>query len=160
MIVLSSAHSIRTIQQNDRVEALTAKLTSANRRRVSAHPFPEPGESRGVEHTSVIDLMTHHAKTDEVEIVMFEPRPWHGGELQLFQLQEKLNAYISFILDGEMSENYPQLTGKSVRVVLRCVEAPPEPAVQFLAGCPQAGRGRGNEIETLTIRQSVPALRA
>ena len=77
--------------------------------------------------------MTHDAQTDAVELVMFEPRAWDGGPEQLFQLQEKMNAYLSFALDGEFAEAYPQLVGKSLRVVLRCVEAPPSEAVEFLA---------------------------
>jgi hypothetical protein len=64
---------------------------------------------------------------------MFEGRPWDGGEEQLFQLQEKLNAYISFVLDGEMTDTYPQLKDKPLSVVLRCLEIPPSEAVLFLA---------------------------
>jgi hypothetical protein len=97
------------------------------------HAFPAPGENRGVEHTAVIDLLTHDAASGRAELVMFEPRPWTGGEEQLFQLQEKLNAYLSFALDGEMAEAYPDLVKVSLRVVLRCMDAPPAEAVEFLA---------------------------
>ena len=105
----------------------------ANIGAVNAHTFPQPGEHRGVEHAAVIDLLTHDAKTDAVDLVMFEPRAWAGGDEQLFQLQEKMNAYLSFALDGEFAETYPQLVGKPLNVVLRCAEAPPPMAVEFLA---------------------------
>ena len=99
---------------------------------MSAHAFPRPGERRGVSHPEVIDLLTHDPRNDQVELVMFEARPW-TGEAQLFELQEKLNAYLSFALDGEFAETYPQLVGKPLRVVLRCRAAPPAPAVELLA---------------------------
>ncbi len=44
---------------------------------------------------------------------MFESRPWDDSDLQLFQLQEKFNAYVSFLLDGEMAEAHPELAGKN-----------------------------------------------
>jgi hypothetical protein len=100
---------------------------------VNPHQFPKPGEARGVEHTAVIDLLTHDRESGQVELVMFEPRAWEGGEEQLFQLQEKLNAYVSFALDGEMAETYPELINHPLRVVLRCLELPPTEAVEFLA---------------------------
>jgi hypothetical protein len=99
---------------------------------MSMHAFPGPGERRGIEFPEVIDLMTEDASSGEVELVMFEPRPWAGGEIQLFELQEKLNAYLSFALDGEMAEAYPALVGRPLRVVLRSAEAPSPDAVELL----------------------------
>ena len=70
---------------------------------------------RGVEHAHVIDLIAHDAKTDEITLIMLEPRSWDGTELRMFQLQEKINAYLSFALDGEMAEAYPQFAGAIAR---------------------------------------------
>jgi len=97
------------------------------------YQFPAPGEERGLAYPGVIDLLTHEANSGSVDLVMFEPRPWDGGDEQLFELQEKLNAYLSFALDGEMAESYPQLEGKPIRIILRCLEAPPEEAIDFLS---------------------------
>lgn len=55
---------------------------------------------------------------------MSETRPWTGNGQQLFQLQEKVNAYLSFALDGEMAENYPELATKAVRLQLNCATEP------------------------------------
>jgi hypothetical protein len=105
---------------------------------METHPlsFPAPGERRGVEHAGVIDLITRDAADGRVELVLFEPRQWFDGEegdAQLFQLQEKLNAYMSFALDGEMAESYPELVNQPLRLVLRCVDVPPSAAVEFLS---------------------------
>lgn len=117
------------------------------------HAFPAPGERRGVEHAGVIDLLTHDAKSGQVELVMFEPRPWDGGEEQLFQLQEKLNAYLSFVLDGEMAEAHPQLVDKPLRVVLRCVEVPSRAAIDFLSQVREQIALQGIDLEVRYARE-------
>jgi len=86
----------------------------------------------GVEQTGVIDLFGRDEKTGEVLLVMFEPRPWDGSDLRLFQLQEKFNAYVSFLLDGEMTDAHPELAGKQARIELRCVQMPDQKALDFL----------------------------
>ena len=88
--------------------------------------------ANGVENPAVLDALGVDPSTDEVVLVMFEPRPWTGGEKQLFQLQEKLNSYMSFALDGEMAEQLPQVAGKKVRITLACAEEPPAPVTDLL----------------------------
>ncbi len=88
---------------------------------------------RGVEHAHVIDVVAEDANTNEVTLIMLEPRPWDGSELRLFQLQEKINAYLSFALDGEMAESFPQFQGKKIRLQLDCVGMPGNDAVGFLS---------------------------
>src|SRR5579871_6554885 len=80
--------------------------------------------ARGVEHPHVIDVLSQDGQTGDVTMVMIEPRPWDGTELRLFQLQEKINAYLSFALDGDMAEVYPQFVGKKLRLRLDCVGMP------------------------------------
>jgi hypothetical protein len=89
--------------------------------------------SRGVEFAHVIDVIAEDDKTGEVTLIMLEPRPWDGSELRLFQLQEKINAYLSFALDGEMTEAYPQFEGKKLRLQLDCVGMPGNDVVGFLS---------------------------
>jgi hypothetical protein len=89
----------------------------------------QPG---GIEQTGVIDFFAHDTRSDEVLLVMFEPRPWDGSGLQLFQLQEKFNAYVSFLLDGELAEAHPELAGKNARIELRFAEMPEGRALDLL----------------------------
>ena len=96
----------------------------------SVDAVPTPG---GVEEAGVIDFFAHDTKTDEVLLVMFESRPWDDSDLQLFQLQEKFNAYVSFLLDGELAEAHPKLVGKKGRIELRCVEMPEGRALDLLS---------------------------
>ena len=87
---------------------------------------------RGVEHAHIIDIVAHDAKTGEVALIMLEPRPWDGSELQMFQLQEKLNAYLSFALDGEMAEAYPELSKLPLRIQVDCATMPEGAVLDFL----------------------------
>lgn len=92
----------------------------------------EATSANGVERADVIDFFAHDTKRDEVLLVMFESRPWDDSELQLFQLQEKFNAYVSFLLDGELAEAHPELAGKNGRIELRCAEMPEGRALDLL----------------------------
>ncbi|SRR5258707_10157769 len=94
---------------------------------------PPPENPRGIEHAHVIDIVADDAKTGEVVLIMLEPRPWDGSELRLFQLQEKINAYLSFALDGEMADAYPALAGKPLRLQVDCVTMPDSTVVEFLS---------------------------
>jgi hypothetical protein len=97
-----------------------------------AEPAAPPASPKGIEHAGVIDFLAYDQGPGEVLLTMVETRPWQPGSLQLFQLQEKLNAYLSFVLDGEMLEAYPQFARKPVRVRLECATPPGAEETAFL----------------------------
>lgn len=80
----------------------------------------------------MLDAFAHDTRDDVLVLAMFETRAWDLGDRQLWQLQEKLNAYVSFILDGELKDNFPHFAGKPVRIELRTVHEPSERAMGFL----------------------------
>jgi hypothetical protein len=80
----------------------------------------------------VIDLLAHDTKTDEVLLVMNEPRPWDGSDARLHELQERFNAYASFLLDGEFAESHPDLAKKPARIEVRCAHMPDVRAIELL----------------------------
>jgi hypothetical protein len=84
----------------------------------------KPQSSKIKSRAGVIDVIAHDPKTDEVVLVMNEPNEWNGSEEQLFSVQERFNAYVSFLLDGEMAETHPELAGKPTRIELRCAHMP------------------------------------
>jgi hypothetical protein len=63
---------------------------------------------------------------------MNEPRPWDGSDIRLHELQEKFNAYVSFLLDGEMTDAHPDFAGKPARIELRSAQMPDEKAIALL----------------------------
>ncbi len=94
-----------------------------------ANETPAPS---GVAHAGVIDFFAYETKSDELLLAMFEERPWDESDLQLFQLQEKFNAYVSFLLDGELADAHPELAGKKARIELRCATLPEGRALDLL----------------------------
>lgn len=80
----------------------------------------------GLQNPAVLDAFAHDTRTDRLVLAMYESRPWLDDGAQLMQLQEKVNAYLSFILDGEMGDAFPQLVGKPVTIQLRSVHEPAE----------------------------------
>ena len=92
----------------------------------------KPRTSRIEDRTSVIDVVAHDPKTNEVVLVMNEPNALDGSDEQLMALQERFNAYVSFLLDGEMAETHPELAGKAARIELRCAHLPDARALELL----------------------------
>jgi hypothetical protein len=87
---------------------------------------------KGKDRTGVIDVIAHDAKTGEVVLVMNEPDKWDGSDARLLALQERFNAYVSFLLDGEMANEHPELAGKAARIELRCGQMPDPHALELL----------------------------
>ena len=92
----------------------------------------EPEASNIESRTGVIDVVAQDAKTGDIVLVMNEPNEWDGSDEQLLSLQERFNAYVSFLLDGEMAEAHPELAGKSARIEVRCTHMPDSRALELL----------------------------
>jgi len=77
-------------------------------------------------------VIAEDTKTGEAVLVMNEPNEWDGSDEQLLALQERFNAYVSFLLDGELAEAHPELVGKPARIELRCAQMPDANTVELL----------------------------
>jgi hypothetical protein len=91
------------------------------------NPNPEPKN-----RTGVIDVIAEEPKTGEVVLVMNEANEWDSSDEELLALQERFNAYVSFLLDGELVEAHPELIGKPARIELRCAKIPDARALELL----------------------------
>jgi hypothetical protein len=92
----------------------------------------KPQTSKIKNRTGVIDVIGHDTKTGEVVLVMNELEPWDDSDERLLALQERFNAYVSFLLDGEMAETHPELAGRPARIELRCAHMPDTRALELL----------------------------
>jgi len=88
--------------------------------------------NRQPNRTGVIDLVAHDARADETVLVMDEPGEWRGTNEQLHDLQERFNAYVSFLLDGELAEAHPELAAKKSRIEVRCAHMPDPRTLELL----------------------------
>ena len=93
----------------------------------------KPQTSKIKDRTGVIDVIAEDKNSGEVVLVMNEPNEWDGSDEQVLALQERFNAYVSFLLDGEMAETHPELAGKPARIELRCAHMPDAHALELLA---------------------------
>jgi hypothetical protein len=92
---------------------------------------PETSESKN--RVGIVDVMAEDTKTGEVVLVMNESNEWDDSDEQLLALQERFNAYASFLLDGEMAETHPELVGKPARIELCCAHVPDARTLELLA---------------------------
>src|SRR5439155_16304288 len=93
----------------------------------------KPQTSKIKHRAGVIDVIAQDSKTGEAVLVMKEPEPWDDSDERLFALQERFNAYVSFLLDGELAETNPDLAGRSARIELRCAHMPDTRALELLS---------------------------
>ncbi len=92
----------------------------------------KPQTSNIKDRIGVIDVIAQDSNTGEVVLVMNEPEPWDNSDERLLALQERFNAYVSFLLDGEMASEHPELVGKPARIELRCTHMPDRRAIELL----------------------------
>lgn len=103
--------------------------------------FGEPG----VENPMLMDLITLDAD-DRVVLVMIERRPWGASPKQFGQIEEKINRYLGYVLDGFLVQHYPKYEGKRVLIRLDCAEAPHGEAVRFVEAAAHAIGTHGLEF--------------
>jgi hypothetical protein len=104
--------------------------------------FGEPG----VENPKVIDLITADPATNKVVLVMIERRPWDASPQQFGQIEEKINRYMGYVLDGYLAEHHPEWEGKPVCIRLDCAEAPHGMADKFVRAAAHAMSEHGLEL--------------
>lgn len=85
-----------------------------------------------VEEKGTIDIVAHDTETDEALLVMVEYRDWSKDPNILDDLQEKLDGYLSYALDGQLQEDYPHLAGKKVHIQLGTKHPPGRRELDFL----------------------------
>ena len=81
-------------------------------------------EPRGVFNPRVVDLVSFDGERDEVVLLMLEERAWESDPEQLRQLEAKFNAYLGYVLDGHLAQQYPDYEDRDVCFRLDCVEPP------------------------------------
>lgn len=111
-----------------------------------ARRFGEPG----VENPNIVDLITPGPGPERVTLVMTERRGW-VSLLQLRQIEEKINRYLGYVLDGFLVEHYPEYGGRRAVLRLDCAEKPAGEAAQFLEAAREAVEGVGLEFEVRVV---------
>lgn len=114
----------------------------------------ETFERRGVANPRIIDLITPDHQRGEVVLKIFEPRPWGAVERQLHQLEDKLNAYFGYVLDGFLAEQYPQYRDLPATIRLECVEDPRAEERPFLEAAARFAESQGLRFEVVLVEDT------
>jgi len=104
--------------------------------------FGEPG----VQNPRIMDLIEMDPVSEKVVLVMIERRMWGADSQQFQEIEEKINRYLGYVLDGHLASHYPQYAGKRVRIRLDCVEEPRGEAIRFVRAADEAIRAEGLEF--------------
>jgi hypothetical protein len=104
--------------------------------------FGEPG----VQNATLIDLLSVEPEGGRVVLAMIERRPWGSSADQFRQIEEKINRYLGYVLDGFLVQHYPQYEGRPVLIRLDCAEEPHGDAVKFVAAAAHAISTHGLEL--------------
>jgi hypothetical protein len=105
----------------------------------------------GVQNAKVVDLITLDAAADTVVLAMFESRAWGSSPEQFRQIEEKINRYMGYVLDGFLAEQHPQYEGKAVQIRLECAEEPHGDAVLFVHAASRAAADHGLELVAVVV---------
>jgi Family of unknown function (DUF6572) len=104
----------------------------------------------------VIDMIAHDPRKDVAVLVMNETEPWTALEERLFHLQERFNAYVSFLLDGEFVAWDPELAQKRARIEVRCTYMPDTRALDLLGQIHDQLAHQEIDVQVIVGRGSSP----
>ena len=116
---------------------------------MAAEPERQP---RGVHNPQVVDLISWDAEREEVVLLMLEERAWESEPEQLRQLEDKFNAYLSYVQGGHLAEQYPQYVGRNVCFRLDCAQAPRGEARDMLRAMQNFAEAEGIRLVVQVIQ--------
>lgn len=109
----------------------------------------------GIAHPKVVDVVVQDAANGRWKLILVETSEWVGSPDQLLKLQEKLNNYLIFALDGEMARVYPESAGKPVVIQIDSYSEPDEKTREFLSIVRGKMRSEGIEL-LLNVKKAIP----
>jgi hypothetical protein len=113
--------------------------------------FGEPG----VQNPRIVDRIEVDPVSGYVVLVMIERRGWGTDPRQFQQIEEKINRYLGYVLDGHLVEHYPRHEGKGVQIRLDCVQGPRDDAIKFVHAADHAVRAQGLDFVVKVTPPSV-----
>ncbi len=94
-----------------------------------------------------VDLVTQ-SRTGEYFLIIVADEPWIDNDDFKYQLQEKLNNYCSYFLDGQMLQEYPDSKQQRITVRISSTTTIPKRLLEFISNLSKATKSSGIDIET------------
>jgi hypothetical protein len=102
--------------------------------------------------TSIIDLVTKDDRAETYELVLVVERyEWSLPTCHAL-LQEKLNAYLDYILDGQMQRDYPGASVDRVKILIQSEHYPPQTTATFIKRLIDAAKVHGANIKYIPLQ--------
>jgi hypothetical protein len=69
-----------------------------------------------LEDIQVVDAVGTAKDGSSISLFLLDSWDWEDPHQHLYSLQEKINAYLSFVESGQIYEDYPAAEGKRVQI--------------------------------------------
>ena len=104
-----------------------------------------------IDQLDKIDFITTDISRDSVVLVISDHLAWNGIDEHILLLQDKLNAYLQFIENGQIYEAYPNANGKKITIEIKAKFIPDSEALKFLNLCKDQIEAAGINFEWNTL---------
>ncbi len=101
---------------------------------------------------SVIDFIARD-KDGRVVLICVDEGAWDGSTERVVALQDKLQAYAVYALDGALVRDHTELAGLPVCIELRCVHPPDAVTMHFLSVFQEVLMDRGLPFTIKQVRR-------
>ena len=72
-----------------------------------------------------LDLVTFDSASEEYVLIISAMDVWDDSEAEQALLLQKINNYLNLVIDGGLSEHFPQSKGKPIRIQIDSAAALP-----------------------------------
>lgn len=111
---------------------------------------------RGIDNTTVIDMVVMAPKNEAIEMIMLQAKPWDGTAASVLKLQEKWQHYVGFAIHGGLARAYPKYARIPWRIVLDCISEPDERTKEFIMRADEVTRKEGGSFIVRMQRPKAP----
>jgi hypothetical protein len=84
-----------------------------------------------VDNPKTVDVVSVDRATGEVVLDITDHLDWSDEKGHIMMLQNKINAYASFIESGEFESSYPSAKGRPPVIHVACMNKPTSFAIRF-----------------------------
>lgn len=100
-----------------------------------------------IEQINKVDLLGLNKGTGKIELGIIDDLDWDEPKVHLQLLQDKINAYLSFIESGEIYESYPEAKNRSFKILIATKYQPDKIGKDFINSLRKILSSAGYELQ-------------
>ena len=105
-----------------------------------------------ISKTSIVDLVTRDERAETYELVIVVERAEWSLPTCHALLQEKLNVYMNYILDGQMQKDYPGASADRVEILIQSECSPSQTSAAFIRRLIAAAKTHGINLSYVPLQ--------